>query len=96
VASVVLGDAGLHGDDVDVLVASQHPRGFAHAVARGLGVPTDRVPVVTGAMATAHTAGAIGALEASIATGRFAHARRVLFVTAGAGITIGVALYHAE
>jgi 3-oxoacyl-[acyl-carrier-protein] synthase-3 len=94
VASVVLDDAGLHGGDVDVLVASQYPRGFAHAVARGLGIPTDRVPAVTGALATAHTAGALGALEAAISTGQFARAREVLFVTAGAGITLGVALYR--
>jgi hypothetical protein len=29
-----------------------------------------------------------------IATGRFARARHTLFVTAGAGLTIGLALYR--
>ncbi len=93
VTSEVLDDAGLDGEDVDVLIASQHPRAFAREVARELGIPEDRLPEVRGALATAHTAGPLAALAAAFATGQFTRARRVLFVTAGAGITIGVALY---
>jgi 3-oxoacyl-[acyl-carrier-protein] synthase III len=93
VAREILDDAGLDGDDVDVLVASQYPRHFAREVARGLRIPAYRVPDVRDELAAAHTAGAIASLEAAIASGRVDHARQVLFVTAGAGITSGVALY---
>ncbi len=36
----------------------------------------------------------IAALEAAITDGRFARARHTLFITAGAGLTIGLALYR--
>jgi 3-oxoacyl-[acyl-carrier-protein] synthase III len=52
------------------------------------------VPSVPRDLARAHTAGVIAALEAAFASGAFARAGRVLFVTAGAGLTIGAALYQ--
>ena len=94
VATAVLAKAGLHGADVDLLIASQYPAGFADAVARGLGLPEGCAPHVRPELARAHTAGPIAALEAAIDDGRFARARHTLFVTAGAGITIGAALYR--
>jgi 3-oxoacyl-[acyl-carrier-protein] synthase-3 len=91
VARVLLGE--LAPTDVDLVIASQLPSGFGAAVARGLGIPPERVPRIDDALARAHTAGPIAALEAAIATHQLARARNVLFVTAGAGITIGAALY---
>lgn len=85
---------GLHGDEVDVLVASQYPPQFSERLSHAIGVAADRVPAVPEALAGAHTAGPVAALEAAIASGTFARARNVLFVTAGAGITIGTALYR--
>lgn len=93
VAATFLDEAGLRAVDVDVLIASQYPRRFGDEVARALGIPEDRVPQVPREMTAAHTAGPIASLEAAIASGRFAQARHALFVTAGAGITIGVAHY---
>lgn len=93
VASAYLTRAGLRPEDVDLLIASQYPRTFAGGVARRLGIAPERVPRVRPELASAHTAGPIAALEAAFESGRFGHAQRTLFVTAGAGITIGVALY---
>jgi 3-oxoacyl-[acyl-carrier-protein] synthase-3 len=94
IAREVLADAGLRPREVDVLVASQHPRCFALRVAHALGVPEDRLPYIAPALRDTHTAGPIGALESALETRMFAHARNALFVTAGAGITIGVAWYR--
>jgi 3-oxoacyl-[acyl-carrier-protein] synthase III len=94
VASGFLDAARLLPKDVDLLIASQYPAPFAAEVAGALGIPRDRVPILRAELAGAHTAGPIAALEAAMESGRFAAAKRVLFVTAGAGITIAVALYR--
>lgn len=89
-----LARAGVDARDVDLLLASPYPPAFADALARALGVSADRVPAVPTDLARAHTAGVIAALEAAFASGAFQRARRVLFVTAGAGVTFGAALYR--
>jgi len=85
--------AGLHAEDVDVLVTSQYPSGFAERLARATGVPANRVPAVERELQRAHTAGPIAALESSVESGSFARARNVLFVAAAPGLTVAVALY---
>lgn len=94
VAGEVLARAGLTGRDIDLLIASQHPSGFAAQLASRLGIPPARVPPVSRELSRAHTAGPIAALAAALESGAWDHAKRVLFVTAGAGVTIGVALYR--
>lgn len=94
VAREVLADAAIKPDQLDVMIASQYPTGFGLRVARALGVPDDRLPYVPRELRGTHTAGPIGALESALTTRRFAHARHTLFVTCGAGITIGVAWYR--
>lgn len=95
VGRAMLADAGLTAEQVDLLIASQYPIGFPFQVARALGIPADRVPEVKPELIGSHTAGPIAALEAAIATRRLPRARHVLFVTAGAGTTIGVAWYRS-
>jgi len=95
VAAELLANAALSAGDVDLVIASQYPRGFGALVARRLGIAGERVPEVAASLASAHTAGPIAALEAAFESQRFARARHTLFVTAGAGITVGVALYRA-
>jgi 3-oxoacyl-[acyl-carrier-protein] synthase-3 len=95
VARQLLAEAGLAPGDLDLLLGSQLPAGFAAEVAGALGVPAARVPRPRGALAAAHTAGVLVALEASMEAGVFARARRSLFVTAGGGLTVEVALYEA-
>ena len=92
VAQALLDEAAWRAPDL--LIASQLPHGFDLALARALALPAERVPRVERRLARAHTAGPIAALEAAIDAGAFAAARRVLFVTAGAGLTIAAALYE--
>lgn len=80
--------------EIDLVIASPYPRGFGPRVAHALGIPVERLPQVPLALAGAHTTGPIAVLEAAIESGAFARAKHVLFVTAGAGITIGCALYR--
>lgn len=94
VARGVLADAGLVAEQIDLLIASQYPVGFPFQVARALGISPDRVPEVKAELVGTHTAGPIAALEAAITSRRLVRARHVLFVTAGAGTTIGVAWYR--
>jgi 3-oxoacyl-[acyl-carrier-protein] synthase-3 len=85
---------GLLAAEVDLLVASAYPPGFAVAVARAAGIPEDRVPSLPPEQVGAHTAGPLAALAAAVGSGRFARARNLLFVTAGSGISVGVAHYR--
>ncbi len=90
----LLARTGLRESDVDLLVASQYPPGFARDLARELGVPPERVPRVPLERGPTHTAGIMAALESAIDSGLFWRSRTVLFVTAGAGVTVGAALYR--
>ena len=90
----VLADACLAPERIDLVLASQYPTAFGAQVARAAGIPLDRLPEVPHDLQRTHTAGPIAALEAAIRAGRFSHARHVLFVTAGAGISISVAWYR--
>lgn len=94
-AAGFLDRAGVRPADIDLVIASQYPRQFPTAVAARLGIPSDRVPRVPRALSASHTAGPLAALEAALDSGQLAAARRVLFVTAGAGITVSLALYSA-
>jgi 3-oxoacyl-[acyl-carrier-protein] synthase-3 len=87
--------AALSAADIDLLIASQYPPHFSMRLAERLGIPGIRVAVAPYGMARAHTAGPIAALSAAMRSGAWARARHTLFVTAGAGLTIGVALYRA-
>ena len=78
--------------DVDLLVATASVPGFAAGLASRLGVPTERAATSAEDLTEhAHTAAPAVALEAD----GLKTARTVLFVSAGAGITIAVALYRA-
>jgi 3-oxoacyl-[acyl-carrier-protein] synthase-3 len=96
VASAFLDRHGLGPRDVDLLIASQYPRTFPIDIAHRIGIPISRVPTVARELAAAHTTGPIAALDAAMTSGDFRRARRTLFVTVGAGITVGVALYAQE
>jgi 3-oxoacyl-[acyl-carrier-protein] synthase III len=77
--------------EVDLLVATASVPGFADGLATRLGVPADRVALPPDGLASAHTAAPAVALESV----RLAAASTALFVSAGAGITVAVALYRA-
>jgi len=96
VVSALLAEIDLPPSAIDLLIASAYPRTFAREVARGLGIAADRLPRIPASLARAHTAGPIAGLEAAIQSGQFARAKHIVFVTAGAGITIGAAYYRNE
>lgn len=87
-------DAGrLRVQDVDLLVAGEYPLRFSDAVAQALGIDPERVARPPGKLAGAYTAGAIAALQGAMESGALERSHNVLFLTAGAGLTIGAALY---
>jgi 3-oxoacyl-[acyl-carrier-protein] synthase-3 len=77
--------------DVDRLVATASVPGFADALAMRLGVSLERVACAPDGLAAAHTAAPALALESV----RLEPGSTALFVSAGAGITVAVALYRA-
>jgi 3-oxoacyl-[acyl-carrier-protein] synthase-3 len=79
---------------LDLLVPSQFPVGFADELARRLELRTDRVAHVGEDFTGAHTAGPLAALSTAERDGRFGAAQLVLFVAAGSGISVGLALYR--
>ena len=85
---------GMRPRDVDLIVSSQLPGHFPDTLGRRLELPADRIARVTEELSRAHTAGPIAALEAAERSGSLAEAREVLFVTVGAGISVGLALYR--
>ena len=96
VVSELLAQIGLPPSGIDLLVTSAYPRTFAQDIARGLGIAADRLPRLPATLARAHTAGPIASLEVAIQSGQFARAKHIVFVTAGAGLTIGAAYYRNE
>ncbi|HZD73608.1 MAG TPA: 3-oxoacyl-[acyl-carrier-protein] synthase III C-terminal domain-containing protein [Actinomycetota bacterium] len=89
--SRLLTDYGVDPDEVDLVVASPLTAGFLGGLPAHLGVPGDRVVTVPVAVRV-HTAGLLVALAAAERQGRLGEARRVLLVSAGAGIVAGAAL----
>lgn len=79
---------------VDLALLSQSPVGFAGSLAARLDLAPGCVAPIAAEFRGAHTAGPIAALDAAIASGRFAAARTILFATVGAGIVVGLALYR--
>ncbi len=90
-AMALLADHGVTPDDIDLVVANPLTAAFLGALPAHLGVAGDRLVTVPGA-SRIHTAGLLVALAAAHEQGRFRDARRVLLVSAGAGIVAGAAL----
>jgi 3-oxoacyl-[acyl-carrier-protein] synthase-3 len=87
-----LADAqGLDLGEVDRLVATASVPGFADALATRLGLVAERVASLPDGLASAFTAAPAVALEAA----PLEAGSTTLFVSAGAGITVAVALYRA-
>jgi len=90
-ARELAGAQALDLGQVDLVVANASVPGFADGLARRLGVSAERVASPADGLATAHTAAPAVALESV----QLAASRTVLFVSAGAGITVAAALYRA-
>jgi 3-oxoacyl-[acyl-carrier-protein] synthase-3 len=90
-AASLLADHGLAPADVDLVVPSPLAPAFLEALPGYLGLAGDRLVSVPGADRV-HTAALLAALAAAQEQGRLGDARRVLLVSAGAGIVAGAAL----
>jgi 3-oxoacyl-[acyl-carrier-protein] synthase-3 len=90
-ATAVLEDQGIGPADIDLVVASPLTPAFLEGLSEHVGIGADRVVAVEGAEHV-HTAALLVALAAAEERGRLAGARRVLLVSAGAGIVVGAAL----
>lgn len=83
---------GLAVGDVDLFVAPDTPPGFGRGISAALDLPFERV--VSGPTSSGAYSAAPGlALVAAIASGRLHATNRMLVITAGAGITVALALY---
>ena len=87
-------DLGMDIRDVDLVLASGPFAGFPEDLAIRIGIPASRVAGPKGRLRRAHTAGPIAAVEAARRSGQFDAARTTLWVAAGAGITVALALYR--
>jgi 3-oxoacyl-[acyl-carrier-protein] synthase III len=77
-------------EEIDLLVATASVPGFAHRLATRLGVAAELVASLPEDLGSAHTAAPVVGLESVELTA----ASTALFVSAGAGITVAVALYR--
>jgi 3-oxoacyl-[acyl-carrier-protein] synthase-3 len=85
---------GMGIGDIDLLVPAPAWPEFLDPLWMRLGIPGDRVAYTSEDLDGAHAAGPIAALQAAIKTGRLGESRNTLMVTAGAGITVSLALYR--
>lgn len=80
--------------EIDLVIASQHPPEFPDLLEQRLGLPGDHVVRVAEPFEGALSAAPMAGIETAMQSGRFQKAKRVLFVTVGAGICVGLALYQ--
>jgi 3-oxoacyl-[acyl-carrier-protein] synthase III len=85
---------GMGIGDIGLLVPAPAWAGFLDPLWMRLGIPGDRVAYTPEDLDCAHSAGLIAALQAAIKSGRLGESRNTLMVTAGAGITVSLALYR--
>jgi 3-oxoacyl-[acyl-carrier-protein] synthase III len=87
-------DRGFTISELDLVVASGSSVGFPKELAGRLGIPPTRLARPGRALRRAHTAGPVAALEAARQNGQLDAAQTTLVVTAGAGITVALAVYR--
>jgi len=89
-----LQDAGLELQEVDLMITSQSPEGFALRLKERLNLG-DRIVTLNGKPeAELHTVGLAFALRKAWVDNRFIQARNILFLTVGSGITTALSLYR--
>jgi len=90
-AGSLLADHDVKAADLDLVVANPISDEFLETLSEQLGVGEEQMVRVEGAQ-TVHTAALLVALAAADGQGRLSEVRRVLLVSAGAGIVVGTAL----
>jgi 3-oxoacyl-[acyl-carrier-protein] synthase-3 len=85
---------GMGIGEIDLIVPAPSAPDFQDPLIARLGVPGDRVAFVTEDLEGTYSTGPIAALQAATKSGRLGEARNTLMITAGAGITVALALYR--
>lgn len=78
---------------IDLVLPSQLSPGFVGALGQHLDIGQERIVDLTDRFADPHSTAPLLALHEAERQGRTARGMRALFVTVGAGLTVGVALY---
>lgn len=89
-----LRDAGLDLQEVDLIITSQSPEGFAPGLKERLNLGERIVTLNEKPGAELHTVGLAFALRKVWEDNRFKQARNILFLTVGSGITTALSLYR--
>jgi 3-oxoacyl-[acyl-carrier-protein] synthase-3 len=88
-----LAQRALSLEELDLIVPSHSPAGFAEEFARAIDACAEQLSAVPPGGPNAHTAGPVLALESVFGSERYARARNVLLVAAGSGVQVSLALY---
>ena len=80
--------------DIDLIICSQYPAALPDLLEQHLEIPGDKIARVNELFESTLTAAPIAGIEAAMRSGRFQKARRILFLTVGAGISVGLAIYE--
>jgi len=89
-----LEETGLHLNEIDLIISSQSPGGFASAMKKRCGLNDKLVETGKSGNKEFHTAGPAFALKKVWDDNRFASSKTILFLTIGAGINVSFALYR--
>ena len=92
----VIAQGRLDPREIDLVIAAPCAEPFAGALAGRLSRAGIEAALARATVSGAHTASTAFALAAARDDGTWARARRILFVAAGAGITVSLALYERE
>ncbi len=84
------------GDEIDLVIPASSSPHFPALLRERLELAADQVVEPAPDSGRLHTVATAAALADAIASGRFSKARRVLFVSAGSGLTVAAALYYHE
>lgn len=79
---------------IDLVIPAPRTAGFAAAIAARLGLPAPVEDRDAALAPTVHTASTAFSLASAWQDGSWDRARRILFVAAGAGVTVNLALYE--
>jgi 3-oxoacyl-[acyl-carrier-protein] synthase-3 len=88
-----LTEASLKAKDVDLVITSQSPKGFIDGFRKATDLGK-KVVDVTKEYGNIHTVGPLAALETVLEDGRFAHAKNIVLLGVGSGITVSMAHYR--
>lgn len=81
--------------DIDLIICSQYPNQAIVQLGNKFGIMGKTVTYNTGSLRY-HTAAPLFALSSVYNSSRFKSAKKILFITVGAGITTSVALYNKQ